>query len=118
MEEDCPLPRPGQVSTECRDFLARCLVRDPARRATVPELLAHPWVRGAEGGPLQQKALAASLRAFMRGMRGEREAAHDAAWLGVGRFLLALGGAAGDKELAPRLAHACVRMRVGDLFLA
>ena len=33
------------VSPMCRDFIARLLVLDPARRMTAEEALAHPWLR-------------------------------------------------------------------------
>jgi serine/threonine protein kinase len=33
-----------KVSKECKDFIKRCLVVDPKKRATVGDLLKHPWV--------------------------------------------------------------------------
>jgi hypothetical protein len=36
---------PPGLSPGARDFMARALVRDPARRATMAELLAHPWIQ-------------------------------------------------------------------------
>jgi serine/threonine protein kinase len=36
---------PSKWSTEMVDFLARCLVKDPAKRASADDLLAHPFVR-------------------------------------------------------------------------
>jgi len=35
---------PDSLSDECKDFLKRCLVIDPAKRATAEELLLHPYV--------------------------------------------------------------------------
>lgn len=32
------------ISNEAKDFIARILCKDPAKRATVPELLVHPWL--------------------------------------------------------------------------
>ena len=41
----------SQVSEECRDLLRRILEPDPAERATVAEILAHPWLTaGARPG--------------------------------------------------------------------
>lgn len=55
-------------------FLARCLVRDPQKRATAKELLAHPFITGVpregaiggadDGGAGAIKALAYSLSCF------------------------------------------------------
>lgn len=36
-----------RLSRPARDLLGRLLDVDPSRRATLPELLAHPWVTGA-----------------------------------------------------------------------
>jgi serine/threonine protein kinase len=41
-EENPPLPR--AVSEECRDFLSRCLHRDPKQRWTASQLLHHPFL--------------------------------------------------------------------------
>lgn len=38
-----------QTSSACRDLLSRMLVADPADRITVPEIMAHPWVRSGMG---------------------------------------------------------------------
>ena len=37
-------PIPHFVSPECEDFLKRCFVRDPLKRATARELLQHPFL--------------------------------------------------------------------------
>jgi serine/threonine protein kinase len=42
--EPITLPANNGFSRDCNDFLQRCLVRDPNGRATVKELLQHPWV--------------------------------------------------------------------------
>jgi serine/threonine protein kinase len=36
------------VPADCVDFMARCLTRDPAQRATADELLKHPWIAEVE----------------------------------------------------------------------
>jgi serine/threonine protein kinase len=38
-----PPPHPGTASPACVDLLARMLTADPARRATLAEVAAHPW---------------------------------------------------------------------------
>ncbi|GJN19702.1 hypothetical protein PR202_gb07004 [Eleusine coracana subsp. coracana] len=40
---------PAWLSDEGKDFLARCLVRDPAKRWTAAQLLHHPFVAAAAG---------------------------------------------------------------------
>jgi ankyrin repeat protein len=45
--EECPLPtftKPANWSNEFKDFIGRCLVRNPAKRATSEELLTHPFM--------------------------------------------------------------------------
>lgn len=38
------LPSPDQLSPQGIDFLEKCFVRDPKRRATAAELLQHEWI--------------------------------------------------------------------------
>jgi len=38
-----------KVPKDCKDFIKRCLVVDPKKRATVQELLKHPWICKAQG---------------------------------------------------------------------
>uniref|UniRef100_A0A1D2A0M9 mitogen-activated protein kinase kinase n=1 Tax=Auxenochlorella protothecoides TaxID=3075 RepID=A0A1D2A0M9_AUXPR len=116
MEEECPLPAPGAVSPACRSFLAACLARDPTKRASIEELLRHPWVAGsgAQGGVLQRTAMAATLRQFMRCTHDVEEARGDAVLAACARFFraLATSGRAGEAGLAPLLGPTCA-VRVG-----
>jgi tRNA A-37 threonylcarbamoyl transferase component Bud32 len=41
-----------KVPKECKDFIKRCLVVDPKKRATVNELLKHPWILSQGKGPI------------------------------------------------------------------
>lgn len=34
-----------QLSPEAKHLVARLLTADPAKRITIPEILAHPWMR-------------------------------------------------------------------------
>lgn len=43
------LPDDGKWSQEFREFLAKCLVKDPATRASADDLLRHAWIQGAQG---------------------------------------------------------------------
>jgi len=35
---------PENVSKECKDILAKMIVFEPSQRASVTEILAHPWL--------------------------------------------------------------------------
>jgi serine/threonine protein kinase len=56
---------------ELRDFLAKCLAKDPSQRPSVRDLLQHPLVRGCtlEDGD--------NNKASARGLEGEQEDKHD-----------------------------------------
>ena len=57
------LPEGTVASHGARDFLARCLERCPARRASAAELLRHPWLRGASTRAEVEAARAADAAA-------------------------------------------------------
>jgi serine/threonine protein kinase len=42
-----PPLKDSKWSAELRDFLSKCLVRDPNQRATAQELLQHPFLKKA-----------------------------------------------------------------------
>jgi len=42
-------------SEELRNFLGRCLRKDPSERATAKELLSHPFILSIGGGGLERK---------------------------------------------------------------
>jgi len=45
-------PLPDDISSELKDFLNNCFIRDPKKRKTATELLSHPWVSQLiENGP-------------------------------------------------------------------
>ncbi|KAK9708334.1 Protein kinase domain [Popillia japonica] len=41
---DCKYTVPQHVSKECKDLIARMLVRAPEKRATLKEISSHPWL--------------------------------------------------------------------------
>ncbi|KAK9455492.1 hypothetical protein V1511DRAFT_521240 [Dipodascopsis uninucleata] len=42
---------PSWLSTECKNLLSRMLVVDPKARATLPEIINHPWMLKGYDGP-------------------------------------------------------------------
>ncbi|CAN8098106.1 unnamed protein product [Discula destructiva] len=42
---------PNWLSSECKSLLSRMLVTDPKQRATMAEVLYHPWMNKGYGGP-------------------------------------------------------------------
>jgi serine/threonine protein kinase len=50
------LPQPENWSSEFNDFIAKCLIKDPAARPSASELLSHPFIASAK-----PKTLIASL---------------------------------------------------------
>lgn len=68
---------PVWLSAECKHLLTRMLVTNPAQRATLAEVLSHPWmVRGFRGPPDSHLVHREPLRAdeldrnVIRGMKG------------------------------------------------
>lgn len=54
---------PAGVSDLCRDFLARCFERDVSKRASVSEMLAHPWLSEENmGSPLTPDQLHTAIQ--------------------------------------------------------
>ena len=54
-EEDLPLPQ--DLSEECRDFLSKCLQRDPRMRWSASELLRHPFLLSEPSSHLSSPSL-------------------------------------------------------------
>ncbi|KAL7316966.1 Serine/threonine-protein kinase, variant 2 [Mucor circinelloides] len=43
---------PSHLSTDCKSVLSRMLVTNPAHRATVSEIMIHPWINKGYDGPI------------------------------------------------------------------
>lgn len=52
---DAPKP-PAWLSDEAKDFLSRCLARDPAERWSAEQLLQHPFVSSSPAAPVDPAA--------------------------------------------------------------
>jgi serine/threonine protein kinase len=44
VEEPSPVPPREEFSEEFRDFVAKCLMKDPLQRPTAEDLLQHPYI--------------------------------------------------------------------------
>eukprot|EP00053_Salpingoeca_punica_P012600 m.112987 g.112987 ORF g.112987 m.112987 type:complete len:439 (-) comp15989_c0_seq1:502-1818(-) len=51
-----PPKLPESFSREFRDFVSKCLVKDPAHRASLAELMVHPWIKGVDANPVDLSA--------------------------------------------------------------
>jgi len=40
----CKWEQPQNISEECKDLLAKMIVRDPSQRISIKEILTHPWL--------------------------------------------------------------------------
>ncbi len=64
---------PSILSTDCKSILSRMLVTNPAHRATVSELIVHPWMNKGYDGPVDNylpDRLPLSLPVDMEVVRG------------------------------------------------
>jgi len=46
-----------KVPKECKDFIKRCLVVDPKKRATIGDLMKHTWIAAATSAATQKQTL-------------------------------------------------------------
>ncbi|KAI9024751.1 kinase-like domain-containing protein [Hyaloraphidium curvatum] len=53
VDPEFAIPFPPSSFSLADEVLRRCLDRDPKRRATIPELLAHPFLSGSKGSVLR-----------------------------------------------------------------
>ena len=78
MEDECPLPDVGDnVSPALRDFIERCMQKNPMKRPSAMELLRHPFI-------LQAKNV--NLKSYMRCMFMEEEKLQDACRIIANKF--------------------------------
>ena len=82
MDDECPLPEEGKegdvvLSPAFRDFVVKCMAKDPMRRPTAEDLLRHPFITSSP---------AVDLRAFMRCMYNREEKVQDAVAIVTARF--------------------------------
>ncbi|KAI8368011.1 hypothetical protein EDC96DRAFT_506048 [Choanephora cucurbitarum] len=64
---------PSHLSTDCKSALSRMLVTNPAHRATVSEIMIHPWMNKGYDGPVENylpERMPLSLPVDMEVVRG------------------------------------------------
>jgi len=61
-----PDPEWTEISNEAKDFISKLLVKEPEKRATARECLAHPWLSGKYGSsaPLAQGSIQKKMSAY------------------------------------------------------
>jgi serine/threonine protein kinase len=57
---------PAAFSNEFRDFVAKCLVKDPSARPSMANLLEHPWITAAASQPIDMAEWAKGTLPFGR----------------------------------------------------
>ena len=83
MEDECPLPEGNHdnMSDALKDFIRRCMHKNPVRRPTAMELLRHPFVIGEDRSSTRE------LRAYMRSRMLDKDAQiHDASLIMTWKF--------------------------------
>jgi len=73
---DLESPPWPHVSAPAKDAVRRLLVRDPRKRATAVEILAHPWLR--EGGVAAETPLVPEVLTRLRGFAGMNKLKREA----------------------------------------
>lgn len=78
MEDECPLPDvDDSVSPALRDFIQRCMHKNPLKRPTATELLRHPFLK--QGGLV-------NLKSYMTCMLDRDSQIHDASMIMTHKF--------------------------------
>jgi serine/threonine protein kinase len=107
MEEECPLPRShhDNMSEALKDFIHRCMHKNPLKRPTATELLRHPFVVG------EAKCKKKDLRVYMQSCMLDRDSQiHDASLIMTWKFYNNLsynagGNLSGVPNQSPHASH-------------
>lgn len=108
-EESPPLPE--SLSAEGKDFLLRCLEREPKARATAEELLQHPFLRGCR--EYERKENQGSPRSTLDFCQSESESEWEAESMVISVPVLKAPACSSTAELAEIPTSCCVVMMEG-----
>ena len=86
LQSEPKLPAAGQYSEELIDFCRACLHKDPTKRSTVVQLMAHPFI-------LKYRSVPVDMRAFMRTVVNPQTSFDEVAFLFAHQYYQLLTGA-------------------------
>lgn len=72
VQDESP-PIPSGISSECKDFLMCCFVKNLEERASASELLNHPWIVKAKQKKSSFKKLTKSLKLSKKKKSGKKK---------------------------------------------
>lgn len=105
MEDECPLPSTHEnVSPALRDFIQRCMHKDPLRRPTAVELLRHPFMK---------QAGLVNLKSYMACMLDRDSQIHDASMTVTHKFYNNLAYNWSESDVTASFLDADVRLTSG-----
>lgn len=108
IEDECPLPDVGSnVSPELRDFIHRCMHKNPLKRPTAVELLRHPFVHS--------QASLVNLKSAMSCMLVRESQIHDVSLIMTHKFYNNLSYNWSESDVTASFLDADVRLSSGPL---
>ncbi|CAG9463785.1 unnamed protein product [Pedinophyceae sp. YPF-701] len=90
---------PPFLSTHAKSFLRACLARNPKERATMAELMQHPWVVAAVGSPTATRRVSRNVEAVMSSGAYAAECTKDVDGIVARQGSWASGPATGSRSL-------------------
>ena len=105
MEDECPLPEAHEnVSPALRDFIQRCMHKNPLKRPTAVELLRHPFMK---------QASSVNLKSYMVCMLDRDAQIHDASMAMTHKFYNNLSYNWSESDMTASFFDADVRLTSG-----
>jgi len=109
LNEEVPVPMPGEFSPEFCDFIRQCMQKEPFRRPSCDQLLTHPFITKYQYDP-------ADLKAFMQCVFDPQDKLDEIAVVFAWNYY-ALLSAGNDrlKDLAPLYSETSVLTHDGEV---
>ncbi len=105
MEDECPLPdEHANVSPALRDFIQRCMHKNPLKRPTAVELLRHPFMK---------QARSVNLKSYMVCMLDRDAQIHDASMSMTHKFYNNLSYNCSESDMTASFFDVDVRLTSG-----